>query len=105
MQATTKNENWVRCSGCGHKLFKGKGGWHEVKCHSCKTVNEVGTQFDKLIYLLEDAGVPFILTRIVKNGADKPHLLILSGNERKAEYEANMSFNADEEFARILKEA
>ena len=35
-------DNWARCAGCGHKLFKvidGNGSAKiEVKCHSCKRI-------------------------------------------------------------------
>ena len=37
-------DEWVRCKGCGHKLFKitETGSMHiETKCHSCKTINEI----------------------------------------------------------------
>lgn len=43
---------WVRCKGCGHKLFKASNivfinsnikdtPMIEIKCHSCKTINNL----------------------------------------------------------------
>ncbi len=48
MTARRDNE-WVRCGNCGHKLGKMIGVWpekqampaFEMKCHSCKTLNYV----------------------------------------------------------------
>lgn len=37
-----KEEMWLRCKNCGHKLLKvveGGGTQIETKCHSCKTIN------------------------------------------------------------------
>lgn len=42
------NDNWIRCGKCGHKL--GRRIYFdgciciEMKCHSCKEINEVKTQ-------------------------------------------------------------
>lgn len=38
-----RNEQWVRCPQCGHKLFRlvqnhGYATDIEIKCHSCKSV-------------------------------------------------------------------
>lgn len=54
MKRLAKIENdWVRCRECGHKLFRVNESSEqdrriafqvlgmEVKCHSCKTINEV----------------------------------------------------------------
>lgn len=51
MQETkNRNDEWVRCTKCGHKLFRyiyrkdenqKKDNVIEIKCHSCKTLNEV----------------------------------------------------------------
>ena len=51
---------WVRCSKCGHKLFKINTEMPmfeilndldrlqiEIKCHSCKTINRVGGENDE----------------------------------------------------------
>lgn len=37
-------DEWVRCAGCGHKLFKAVkvgNSCMEIKCHSCKTINKI----------------------------------------------------------------
>lgn len=39
----TRNEQWVRCPQCGHKLFRlvrnqGYATEIEIKCHSCKAI-------------------------------------------------------------------
>lgn len=48
VKATTRNDEWVCCGNCGHKLFKltdkryrnpAKPEFIEVKCHSCKVLN------------------------------------------------------------------
>lgn len=98
------DKEWVRCRKCGHKLFKGAGGWHEVKCHSCKEINDVGSEYDKLIFLLEKSGIPFRSIRMVENEVTTENLIVLLNNDEKAEYEANMSFDAEAEFTK-LKEA
>lgn len=94
-------DTWVRCPKCGHKLFKGATGWHEVKCHSCKTITEIGTQLDKLISLLESAGIPFRSTRMTENGVTSEKLIVLLNNDEKAEYERNMSLDAEAEFRKL----
>lgn len=43
--AKTKDE-WVRCTKCGHKLFKTaepnkRGVYIEIKCHSCKEIQKI----------------------------------------------------------------
>lgn len=43
----SKEDNWVRCANCGHKLFSLKSNLYkvkttdtiEIKCHSCKAIN------------------------------------------------------------------
>lgn len=38
------NETWIRCQQCGHKLLRvidAKGSLIEIKCHSCKAINEI----------------------------------------------------------------
>lgn len=45
-KASRGADNWIRCNGCGHKLFKllnvptGRKGTAdiEIKCHSCKKI-------------------------------------------------------------------
>lgn len=39
----TRNEQWVRCPQCGHKLFRlvqnqGDATEIEIKCHSCRSI-------------------------------------------------------------------
>ena len=98
------NNGWARCPKCGHKLFKGFGGWHEVKCHSCKTIIEVGSQIDKLEYLLAKAGMPFRSTRTCENGDDFVCLFILLNNDENAVYRSDMSFDADMEFQKLAED-
>lgn len=53
------DDNWARCGNCGHKLFKMRAGLNdrdsqiavkvlgiEIKCHSCKLINEFGGRYD-----------------------------------------------------------
>lgn len=48
-----KEEYWVRCKRCGHKLFKivdrleNVKGCLEIKCHSCKELNLIVIDFTK----------------------------------------------------------
>lgn len=104
MQATIDNNGWARCPKCGHKLFKGCGGWHEVKCHSCKTISEVGSQIDKLEYLLAKAEMIFKSTRTYDNGDELAVLHILLNNDETAEYRSDMSFDADIEFQKLAED-
>ena len=104
MQATIDNNGWARCPKCGHKLFKGFGGWHEVKCHSCKNIVEVGSQTDKLEYLLARAGMPFRSSRTFENGDGIAVLYILLNNDENAEYRSNESFDADVEFKKLAED-
>lgn len=47
VNATVREDEWVRCGNCNHKLFKvtdekyktHKGEMVEIKCHSCKMLN------------------------------------------------------------------
>lgn len=48
MEATTVETKWIRCKGCGHKLFKlvqDEVPRLEIKCHSCKKVNLVNEEY------------------------------------------------------------
>ena len=41
---TKLRDRWVRCAGCGHKLFRAiklGNSYMEIKCHSCKTINKI----------------------------------------------------------------
>lgn len=47
MIAVVDNNNWLRCANCGHKLGRviGRSRYDpdfilEIKCHSCKEINE-----------------------------------------------------------------
>lgn len=101
-EMTYRNDReWIRCRKCGHKLFKGAGGWHEVKCHSCKEINDVGSEYDKLIFLLEKSGIPFRSIRMVENGVTTENLIVLLSNDEKAEYEPCGVSDAEAEFRGI----
>ena len=47
VQAKHRDDEWVRCGNCGHKLFrltdpkykKTEKETMEIKCHSCKALN------------------------------------------------------------------
>ena len=50
VEARIDSEGWCRCGKCGHKLFNVKNWGYgtgngfvtiEVKCHSCKQINEI----------------------------------------------------------------
>lgn len=52
-----RDEDWIRCKKCRHKLGRMVGVWKidtvfpalEVKCHSCGTLNIIGGQEDDRI--------------------------------------------------------
>ena len=44
MQEVRKNDEWVRCPYCRHKLFKkmvSGDALIEIKCHSCKNIVKI----------------------------------------------------------------